>query len=277
MNLGPHTIAVCSWSLKPVDAAGLATLVKETGLADVQLALNPLIKLDAAGRKAYFDTLKSAGITVVSGMVGFPGEDYGSIAKIRETGGLMPDADWPTRKQIAIDGARVAVDAGVTSMTSHVGFVPAAGHPKYATARDRIGEVAREMAKLGVTFLFETGQEKAEELHHLLTDLNAPNIGANFDPANMILYGAGDPVSAVHKLGKHVRQVHVKDATASAQPGEQWGAEVVYGSGQVPHQAFADALKAIGFTGPLVIEREAGPQRVQDVKTAVEVLKKTVR
>jgi L-ribulose-5-phosphate 3-epimerase len=277
MNLGPHTIAVCSWSLKPVDAAGLATLVKETGLADVQLALNPLIKLDAAGRKAYFDTLKSAGITVVSGMVGFPGEDYGSIAKIRETGGLMPDADWPTRKQIAIDGARVAADAGVTSMTSHVGFVPAAGHPKYATARDRIGEVAREMAKLGVTFLFETGQEKAEELHHLLTDLNAPYIGANFDPANMILYGAGDPVSAVHKLGKHVRQVHVKDATASAQPGEQWGAEVVYGSGQVPHQAFADALKAIGFTGPLVIEREAGPQRVQDVKTAVEVLKKTVR
>lgn len=277
MNLGPHTVAVCSWSLKPADAADLVKLTREAGLAHVQLALNGLIKLDAAGRKAYFDTLKSAGISVVSGMVGFPGEDYASIAKIRETGGLMPDADWPTRKQVAIDGARLAADAGITSMTSHVGFVPAASHPKYATARDRIGEVAREMAKLGVTFLFETGQEKAEELHHLLTNLNQPSIGANFDPANMILYGAGDPVAAVKKLGKHIKQVHVKDATASAKPGEEWGAEVAYGTGEVPHQAFADALKSIGFTGPLVIEREAGPQRVADVKTAVETLKKTVR
>lgn len=277
MNLGSHTIAVCSWSLKPADAGDLARLVKETGLTHVQLALNGLIPLDAAGRKAYFETLKAAGLGVVSGMVGFPGEDYSTIARIRETGGLMPDADWPTRKQIALDAARVAIDAGVTVLTSHVGFVPAGDHPKYTTARDRIGEVAGEMAKLGVTFLFETGQEKAEELHHLLTDLNQPTIGANFDPANMILYGAGDPVAAVRKLGKYIRQVHIKDATASAKPGEEWGSEVAYGTGQVPHQAFADALKEIGFAGPLVIEREAGPQRVADVKAAVAVLQRTVR
>jgi L-ribulose-5-phosphate 3-epimerase len=276
MNLGPHTIGVCSWSLKPRDASDLAQLVGLTGLSHVQLALNPLLKLDAHGRRAYLDELKSAGVSVISGMVGFPGEDYATIAKIRETGGLMPDDAWPTRRQMALDAGRVAADAQVPLLTTHVGFVPAAGHPKYAVARDRIGEVAAELDKLGVTFLFETGQEKADELLHLLTDLKASNVGANFDPANMILYGAGDPVDAVRKLGRHIRQVHVKDATASARPGEEWGAEVAFGTGHVPHQAFADALKAVGFTGPLVIEREGGPQRAEDVRFAVETLKRIV-
>ena len=277
MDLGPHTIGICSWSLHPKNAADLTQLVGLTGLSHVQLALNPLIALDAAGRKAYFDTLKGDGVSVVSGMVGFPGEDYATIAKIRETGGYMPDEKWPTRRQMTIDAARVGADAGVNVLTTHVGFVPAAGDSKYAAARDRIGEVAGELAKLGVTFLFETGQEKADELLHLLTDLNASNIGANFDPANMILYGAGDPVAAVAKLGKHIRQVHIKDATASTQPGAEWGAEVPFGTGEVPHQAFCDALKATGYTGPLVIEREAGPQRVEDIRFAVETLRRIVR
>jgi sugar phosphate isomerase/epimerase len=277
MEIGNYTVGVCSWSLKPNDAADLAALVGQVGLNHVQLALNALIYLDAGGRKAYFDTLAQSGVAVISGMVGFPGEKYASIASIRETGGFLPDQQWPERRQITIDAAKLAADAGVTVLTSHVGFVPHAGDPRYAAVRDRIGDVARELAKLGVTFLFETGQEKADELLHLLTDLKAPNIGVNFDPANMILYGAGDPVAAVRKLGKHIRQVHVKDATASAEPGVAWGQEVAFGTGEVPHQAFADALKEAGFKGPLVIEREAGPQRVADVRFAVDTLRRIVR
>jgi sugar phosphate isomerase/epimerase len=277
MNIGNHTIAVCSWSLKPKDAGDLASLVGQVGLSDVQLFLGPIVSLDAAGRRAYFDTLKRANINVVSGMIGFAGEDYTTIATIRQSGGFMPNDLWPARRQTTIDAARAGADAGVTVLTTHIGFVPHADDPNYTTARDRIGEVARDLARLGVTFLFETGQEKADELLHLLTDLKAPNVGVNFDPANMILYGAGDPVAAVKKLGQHIRQVHVKDATASAKPGEEWGNEVAFGTGQVPHQAFADALKDIGFTGPLVIEREAGPQRVEDVRFAVETLRRIVR
>ena len=28
-------------------------------------------------------------------------------------------------------------------------------------------------------------------------DVNRPNLGINFDPANMILYGTGDPIEAL--------------------------------------------------------------------------------
>ena len=57
------------------------------------------------------------------------------------------------------------------------------------------------------------------------TELNHPNIGVNFDPANMILYDKGDPVKALHVLAPWMRQVHIKDAKRTKIPGT-WGEEV---------------------------------------------------
>ena len=74
-----------------------------------------------------------------------------------------------------------------------------------------------------------------------LNDLSAPNVGINFDPANMILYGAGDPIAAVATLGRHIRHVHAKDATPSDRPGEKWGEEVPFGKGDVNPAAFLKA------------------------------------
>jgi sugar phosphate isomerase/epimerase len=119
----------------------------------------------------------------------------------------------------------------------------------------------------------ETGQEKAEELLEFLHDLQRDNVFINFDPANMILYGAGEPIAAIKTLGQFIRHVHVKDATPSNKPGEEWGAEVPFGTGQVGAARFLQALKGTGYTGPLCIEREAGTQRLIDVQAAVEALR----
>jgi sugar phosphate isomerase/epimerase len=53
----------------------------------------------------------------------------------------------------------------------------------------------------------------------LLKKLKRPNVGVNFDPANMILYGKGDPIEALKVLGSWIRQVHLKDATQTKAPG----------------------------------------------------------
>jgi sugar phosphate isomerase/epimerase len=78
----------------------------------------------------------------------------------------------------------------------------------------------------------------------------------NFDPANMILYGSGEPVEALGKVAKYVRSVHCKDATWSDKPGETWGAETPLGQGAVGMENFLAKLKEIGYEGPLTIERE---------------------
>src|SRR5205814_6836534 len=124
--------------------------------------------------------------------------------------------------------------------------IPASSEAGYATMLERVGEIAASLEPLGVALGMETGQETAPELLQFLNDLRSRNVFVNFDPANMVLYGAGDPIEAIRILGRHIRHVHVKDATASEQPGTVWGAEVPFGTGEVDVSDFVAALHAVG-------------------------------
>ena len=272
MNLHGHDIGVCSWSLRPSDLGDLFARVRRLNLSHVQLALAELVAVDAAHREAAIKAVHHSGLTVTATMINFAGEDYTTIASIRRTGGYAPDDQWESRKSDTIAAARLAKDLGVDLLSTHVGFVPMSSDPQYRVMVDRVGEIAAALAPLGVTFLMETGQETASELLQFLNDLRVRNVAVNFDPANMILYGAGDPIEAIATIGRHIRHVHVKDAIGSDHPGTQWGEEVPFGKGQVPPDEFIDALLKADYRGPLVIEREAGDDRIADVRFAIETL-----
>ena len=273
MNIGGHDIGVCSWSLQPKDLAQLVAHVKELGVSHVQLALEPLLFLDDKRKHFELGQLRSSGIALTAGMISFSGEDYSSIDSIRRTGGYVPDDRWELRKRMSDQAAALGAELGLKKITTHVGFVPRKGEAGYERMVGRVREVAGAFGGRGIELGMETGQEPAGELLEFLDDLGAANVFVNFDPANMILYGAGDPIEAIRTLGRHVRHVHVKDGTASTRPGEQWGEEVPFGTGQVGPQRFLAALHGIGYRGPLVIEREAGNQRMADVRAAIEALK----
>ena len=273
MNISGHDIGVCSWSLQPKGLAELAERMKELGVQHVQLALRPLIQLDDKRKHQELGHLRSAGLVITAGMIEFPGEDYSSIDTIRRTGGYAPDDQWDVRKRLSDEAARLGAELGIKQISTHVGFIPTPGEPGYAAMRGRIREVAESFARHGIDLIFETGQEPAAELLEFLQQLGAPNVGVNFDPANMILYGAGDPIAAVAILARHIRHVHVKDGTASARPGVEWGAEVPFGEGQVGPARFLAALKSASYRGPLAIEREAGNDRMGDVRKAIESLR----
>ncbi len=123
----------------------------------------------------------------------------------------------------------------------------------------------------GVRLALETGQEEAQTLLGVLDELERETVGVNFDPANMILYGMGDPVAALRILGARVLQIHVKDAVASAVPGT-WGEEVRVGTGQVDWPAFFAVIEEQGLDVDLMIEREAGDDRVADMRVARELV-----
>jgi sugar phosphate isomerase/epimerase len=92
-------------------------------------------------------------------------------------------------------------------------------------------------------------------------------VGVNFDPANMILYEKGDPIAALETLAPWLKQCHIKDARRTKQSGT-WGDEVVVGTGEVDWRRFFGVLDRIGYRGDLCIEREAGNQRVEDIRAA---------
>ena len=272
MNIGGHDIGVCDWSLKPADTDDLIAMLDRIGLSHIQIAIAPLLGLSVEARDEKLAKLADAGIEITSGMIGFEDENYSSIASIRKTGGFVSPALWPHRRDRAVAAAQLAADTGIAAVTAHAGFIPPSVDPSYGQIVDHLGLLAADYDKLGVDFLLETGQESARELLQFLNDLNAPNVGVNFDPANMILYGAGDPIEAVATLGRHIRHVHIKDAEPSTKPGTDWGREVVFGAGKVDVHPLLRGFADVGYNGPLVVEREAGPHRLEDVRQATEVL-----
>ena len=276
MNIGGHDIGVCSWSLQPQGIQELVTKMRELGLRHLQLALVDVVQLDDKRKHQELGHLRAGDIKFTGGMMGYPGEDYSTIAAIHRTGGFLPDDQWPIRKRLSQEAVKLARELAMPLVATHVGFVPPASDPGYHKMISRVREIAAMCAEQKLDLLMETGQERADALLQFLQALNAPNVYVNFDPANMILYGAGDPIDAIRTLGKHIRHVHVKDATASSKPGQDWGEEVPFGTGQVGAKRFLDALHSVGYRGPLVIEREAGSQRVADVRTAVESLRSAV-
>lgn len=264
-------LAVCSWSLKPQSCDELIEKVRACGLSAVQLHLDPIAE-NKPGWAGAGAKLAAAGIRVVSGMVACVGEDYSTIARIEETGGVIPDATWPATLQRMQACVPVAVEMGLKLVTFHAGFIPpAAGHPARAKAHARLWQLAASFGGRGIAIGLETGQESSSTLLGFLRELGASNVGVNFDPANMLLYGSGDPIEALRELSPHVRQVHLKDAKPSNVQG-QWGVEVPLGEGDVDWSTFFQILSEVGYQGPLPIEREAGDDRLGDVRRGVSFL-----
>lgn len=276
MKLACHDIGVCSWSLQPRDIAHLVEMTKALGLSHIQIALWPIVELDDKRKFQELGHLKQSGLTLTAAAMAFPGEDYSTIDMIRRTGGYAPEETWPLRKRLSAHAAQLAAELGIRKLSTHIGFVPAESDPGYDAVKNRVREIAEIFRGHDLDLLLETGQERADELLAFLHDVQAPNVFINFDPANMILYGLGDPIGAMHTLAPFIRHVHAKDATASARPGIDWGEEVPFGSGQVGAKRFLEALRAIQYDGPLAIEREAGNDRLGDVRKAINVMQAAV-
>jgi len=269
-------LAVCSWSLRPAKPSDLASACCQAGVRAVQLALDPLRegrwKLDETRRE-----LAAHAIDVVSGMMATFGEDYTSLDSIRRTGGLVPDEHEAKNLAAAEANARLARELGLSLVTLHVGFVPEErGDPARERLVARLARVADVFREQGVRVALETGQESATGLVELLDDLGRGDVGVNFDPANMVLYGSGEPLAALELLLPRVFQVHVKDALPSDVRG-QWGSEVAAGTGAVDWQRFFDLVAAAPQVIDTVIEREAGENRVGDVARAREIVERHAR
>ena len=220
-----------------------------------------------------------AGIAVSLVFCGYAGESYESIEIVKQTVGLVPPASRAERVQKTKGIADFAAWLGAPGIGVHVGAV-SEDHESadFAEMVDVIADVADHCAALGLTMNLETGQETADTLLHLLESVGRDNLGVNFDPANMILYGAGKPLEALRKVGAHLKSCHCKDATWSDQPGVTWGLETPLGEGDVGMANFIATLKDLAYTGPLTIEREiSGAQQITDIQKGIELLRSIKR
>ncbi len=155
--------------------------------------------------------------------------------------------------------------------------------------QDACGELARYADQMEAHFAIETGPETAETLRGFLDGLHSTGVAVNLDPANLVMVTGDDPVQAVHTLKKYIVHTHAKDGRklfdrdpeiiyhviAPTEPvTDRSFIEVPLGEGQVPFAAYLDALREIGYTGFLTIEREVGDNPARDIRLAADFLRK---
>jgi L-ribulose-5-phosphate 3-epimerase len=264
-------IAVCSWSLLASNPTDLVQKLQIADIHRVQLAINPLRDNPSTWAKAK-NILRKSNIEIISGMFECIGEDYSTLETIRLSGGITPDSTWENNLENIHAIASIASNLKLELITFHAGFVPHdSSDPNFLKMMERLTIIANVFANVNITVGLETGQETAHDLAKLLVKLNHPNLFVNFDPANMILYGQGDPIEAVRLLAPWIRQIHVKDAIQS-KVRAIWGQEVPMGTGQINWESFFTTLVEINFQGDFVIEREAGESRIDDICVARETI-----
>jgi sugar phosphate isomerase/epimerase len=274
MSLPPWSIGVFT----SIDA-GLGVhleVAKELEIPSIQLHAPHAAGRTPQAAEQFLSKLESFGIELTCVFGGFEGESYADIPTVERTIGLVPQATRSARliemKEIS-DFTRLL---GCSAIGLHIGVVP---HDSKSREYAEIVDVTRQMCDHArhneQTVHLETGQESADGLIQFITDVQRPNLFINFDPANMILYGTGEPIPALRQVGAFVRSIHCKDALWSDKPGVTWGAEVPLGHGQVNIHTYLSTLKDIGYRGPLTIEREIPQDRERqksEIQHAVQLL-----
>ena len=277
-GVDPVKIGACSWSFrKPVSE--LDAEMRKAGVKGIQLALGPFIEADGrhgdaegAESLAYVKAKIASGEwKLMSTMISFPQEDYTTLETIRKTGGIVPDECWEKNRRMISEAAKLTRELGAKYLLTHAGFLYESDEKAYKKYVERVSWVRDECRRHGVEIILETGQETADDLVKFLN--HVPGLGVNFDPANMILYGKGDPIAGLRKLMPWIRSVHIKDACATKTPGT-WGTEVPWGEGEVGADMFVSELKRLGYKGHYVVERENGDNRTADIALAVKRLQK---
>lgn len=244
-------------------------VAKELGVSTIQLHAPSRLSRTPENARRFAERLSDYGIRLTCVFGGFEGESYADIPTVQRTVGLVPPATRAARLQEMKEIADFAKLLGCSAVALHLGFIP---HDTALPLYHEVVDVTRELCdycqRNEQTLHLETGQETADGLLQFIRDVNRPNLFVNFDPANMILYGTGEPIAALRKVGPYVRSVHCKDARWANRPGQEWGQEVPLGEGQVGIENYLRTLAEIGYFGPLTIEREI-PQEPERQKAEI--------
>ena len=244
-------------------------IAKEIGVQTIQMHAPARTTRTEQQARQMLDTLAQYEIELTAVFGGFDGESYADIPTVERTVGLVPSETRAERLDEMKHIADYARWLNCSVLGLHIGFVP--HDTESSLYRDVIAvtqDLCHHCRGNNQALHLETGQEPVDGLLKFIDDSECDNLFVNFDPANMILYGTGEPLEALRKIGGLVRSVHCKDATWSDQPGVTWGEEFPLGEGQVDIEKYLRILNDIGYAGPLTIEREI-PQEPERQKSEI--------
>ncbi len=274
-KLNPMEIGVMFWA--GADPVASLRQVKEFGVRCGQLGIPGDMPLEGAAG-AWRAAAGAEGFTIVTVFAAYEGESYLDIPAIQRTVGFFPPETRQIREARTLQVSDFAAALGVDSIACHVGCIPEdPNDPDRRAVRDIVRRVADHAASHGQRFALETGQETAQALVDFIREVDRPNVRVNFDPANMLLYGTGDPLEAVDLLAPFIISVHCKDGDYPPAwiPGAL-GPEYPLGHGVVGIERLLAKLAELGYQGTINVEREVDDeqQKREEIAAGVQLLRR---
>ena len=194
--------------------------------------------------------------------------------------GLVPDWLRQQRLEDLRRGAKFAYDLGIDTVASHLGFIPDDPFdPRHIAIVQSLKLLCGELKARGQRFASETGEELPLTLSILMGEVRLDNFGVNFDPANLLSGGRGNPNDAMELLSSRIFGMHAKDAVP-AKFGEFGGRQTPIGEGRVDFRRLLEQLKAAAYDGDIVIEHEMAGRELQrddDIRSAKKYLEALVK
>lgn len=247
--------------------------VRELGLSCVQIcSWNPDHRTPESLRHARA-LLDQHEIRLSSFWGGYTGPIAWNFTEGPTTLGIVPPELRADRVQQLKQWADFAAELGAPALVTHCGFLPEnMTDPLFPGVVEALTDIGSYCKKLGIGFWFETGQETPVTLLRHIKATGLDNLGINLDPANLLLYGRGNPIDALDVFGPYVKSVHAKDGCCPTDP-YNLGHEMRLGDGLVHFDRLVPKLLNLGFTGDFIIEREiSGEQQKKDILHAADLL-----
>lgn len=172
-------------------------VISELQVPTIQLHAPHGDKRNQSAAESFRKQLDGMGVRCTAVFGGFEGESYADIPTVVRTVGLVPEATRQDRLREMFEISEFANWLGCDTVALHLGFIPhdPGTHP-YPAIVDVTRQLCDHCSKHGQFLHLETGQETAEGLLEFIKQVDRPNLKINFDPANMILYGTGEPIEA---------------------------------------------------------------------------------
>jgi sugar phosphate isomerase/epimerase len=169
----------------------------------------------------------------------------------------------------------LSFDLGPRRVLIQAGRIPAEDtDPDWQPLVEALNALGRHGDRIGAVLALESGLEPGAVMARILDRLDTGGLGVNFDPANLLLNGF-DVYQSLDSLARRVVHVHGHDARRSGP--SRSAQEVPLGHGDIDWLRFLSELEQHEYRGWIVVERETGEQRLQDIASGVAFLKRLVR
>lgn len=167
----------------------------------------------------------------------------------------------------------MAAELKVPVVTTHLGRVDDA-----AIQRGLVVEAVRELADLadrtGTFVALETSAADPQALGRLLRDIDAPGVGACYDPAGLLIDGF-DPFSGFESLADRIRSARIRDAVPGH--GRRPGRETPIGQGQIDFAQYLALLDQAGFRSAPFIRRTGSDRPLDEIAEAKRRIETLIR